>query len=238
MRITGLRPGDIVLSREGEGKQLKQIPLIVLGPSENNDSVVLLSAPALGRVQMRPRFDIGGYFHSTIDDYLETVFMDSTPYSLKQALAETEIHAGVSVKGTTVAMCDRRRVFLPSMNELGFRNVPEGGVNYIDALKAYSHTSLRSIARVAAENGSSEMSCYWTRSSPRSNIFYCITPEGNGFTAPQDSCDIWIRPCFSVSVDTEVAPVDKFNIHYYELVGAETKRRIIQEDLFMRIMTL
>ena len=95
----------------------------MLGPSENNDSVVLLSERPLIRMRMSPRLAANDYFHSDIDAYLENVFMDSLS-------------------------------------------------------------------------------------------------------------------CFSVSVDAEVTPVVDSNHPYYELVGVETKRRTIQEDLFMRLMTL
>lgn len=235
--ITELHPGSKVLSIEG-GETINRVPLIVLGMSKSNDSVVLLSNKVLNRMQMRPRFGIGDYFHSAIDDYLETVFMDFIPYSLKQTLVKTWIYAETSTEGITAVRHKRRRVFLPSMNELGFGTMPMEGIDYINALKAYFHTSSESIARFAAERGVYETRCYWTRSSPRSGMFYCVTSGGDGIVNEQYTRNVWIRPCFSVSVDTEVMPLTELTGRdCYALIGIETKR-VIQEDLFMRLMTL
>ena len=226
------------MSREGEGKAAKQIALIALGPSENNDSVVLLSGVALGRAQISSMWDENDYFRSDMDCYLENSFTDYIPYSLRQALVATEVCIDMSARGIPSRAYERRRVFLPSMYELGFDNVPMEGVNYINALRMMRHVRVDNLARYATDQGSNSTCCYWTRSFAGDNEFYCVTHSGCSCTVAKDGSNTWIRPCFSVSVDAEVIPILGLVEPSYELIGVETKRRIIQEDLFMRLMTL
>lgn len=238
MRVAELHPGDRVLVSEWEDKAAKRMPLIVLGPSKENNSVVLLANKALCQMQMGPWRDVGDYFHSSIDDYLETVFMDCIPCSLKQALVKTRIYAEARVGEIGAVGHDRRRVFLPSINELGFGTMPMEGISYIDALKIYFCTGSEKVARCAIEEDSYSACCYWTRSSPNGGVFYCVTSSGDGVVSWQNRRDVWVRPCFSVSVDAGVVPATGVSgSSCYELTGMETKR-VIQEDLFMRLMTL
>lgn len=228
----------IILSREGEGKAAKQIALIALGPSENNDSVVLLSGVALGRAQMSNTWDENDYSRSNIDCYLENSFTDRIPCSLRQVLVATQVCVDTSTRGVVSRIYNRRRVFLPSMYELGFDNVFVEGINYINALKTMRQVRTDILARYAIEQDFHNPCCYWTRSLAGDNGFYCITHCGGSCIVAKDSRDTYIRPCFSVSVDAEVTLIPGLIEPSYELIGVETRRRIIQEDLFVRLMTL
>lgn len=239
MRITELHPGDIILSREGEGETAKQISLIVLGPSENNDSVVLLSERALEQVPIHNMWDESGYFRSYMDCYLENSFIDWVPYSLRQALVATQVCVDTSVRGIISTTRNRRMVFLPSMYELGFSDVLMEGLNYISALKAYRHTESEAVARFTAAEDRYETCCYWTRSFCGDNKFYCVSNTGGVDIAARDNRNVRMRPCFSVSVRTEVAPVLSGSAGLcYKIVGMKEERRVVQEDLFVRLMTL
>ncbi len=238
MRITELRSGDIVLSREGEGETARQISLIVLGPSENNDSVVLLSEVALGQVQMANTWDENSYFRSNMDCYLENSFTDYIPCSLRQALVAIQVCVDTSTIGIVSRIYNRRRVFLPSMYELGFDNVFVEGISYINALRIMRQVRTDVLARYAIEQDFHNPCCYWTRSIAGDTGVYCVTKGGGSCVVAKDSRDTYIRPCFSVSVDAEVTLIPGLTEPSYELIGVETRRRIIQEDLFVRLMTL
>lgn len=209
----------------------------MLGPSENNDSVVLLSERPLIRMRMSPWWAADDYFHSDIDAYLENSFMDSLSRPLKQMLVATQIRVSINTPIGEVIVGNGRRVFLPSMHELGFGIPYLEGLDYINALKMFHNTRDDRLARSVLTPDVEQAGWYWTRSSAGVDEFYCVKASGDSCAVMKDSYDIWIRPCFSVSVDAEVTPVVESNHSYYELVGAET-RRIIQEDLFVRLMTL
>lgn len=237
IRIAELYPGDRVISSRKIGPTTEQMPLIVLGSSKNNDSVILLAERGLGLAQMNPWWNAGDYFHSAIDDYLEDIFADSLSQTLKQVLVATEICVNKSTALGEVLVGNSRRVFLPSMCELGFETPYLEGISYISALKQYHRIMRNDVARIALVSGSSKACFYWTRSSDNDNEFHCVMPDGCSCIVSKENYDIRIRPCFSVSVEAEVAQVTVSGSSYYKLTGMRT-RRAIQGDLFVQLMTL
>ena len=229
MRITDLCQGDTILSKATIGIITYDMPLIVLGSSQSTNSVILLSEKGLMAARMSIGSDPDDYFSSDIDRFLNAGFLiEYVPESLNHVLVGTRVITHERHNGIEKAAI--RKVFLPSMYELGYSDYAREGLNYgTPCVAGQQAISIRKNMPVR----------YWTRSVDGGRF---LTISSRGSPSMAESAASYyasLRPCFSVSVRTEVAPVlSGSDGLYYKIVGMKEERRVIQEDLFMRLMTL
>lgn len=201
-------------------------PLIYCGLSKNNDTALLLSRDLLPPMRMND-YPSSQYDGCELDVFLGDNFRDIISNNLNKCLVTTEIELNSD-------RCIKRDVFLPSLKEVN-KDIEH---SFLCALTRYRDTHTYSFVRAACGLLDNNPHSYWLRTPYSASNFYCVSSIGNSNSNNAASSGSWLRPCFSVSLDAEVTPVVDFNHLYYELVGVETKRRTIQEDLFMRLMTL
>lgn len=178
MKIGKLCPGGRILSGIGTDMPMT---LIVLGPSENNDSVILLSEEALTRGPIMSPRRAGSYFYSGIDNYLETDFVRILPQPLRQSLVETQIRISKNLAQGEIVISNNRSVFLPSMYELGFGYASREGLSYEDGLKACFGVGNNQSARIAKPLGHYNSCRYWTRSLANDGKYYCVGSDGDSY---------------------------------------------------------
>lgn len=169
------------------------------------------------------------YFSSDIDRFLNADFLiEYISESLNHVLVGTRVTAHERHSG--VERDALRKVFLPSMYELGYSDHVREGLNYgVPCAVWQQAVSVRKNAPTR----------YWTRSVGGGRF---LTISSRGLPSMAESVASYyasLRPCFSVSVRTEVAPVLAGSAGLcYKIVGMKEERRIVQEDLFVRLMTL
>lgn len=172
--------------------------------------------------------DPNDYFSSDIDRFLNTGFLtEYVSESLNHVLVGTRVIAHERHSG--IERDALRKVFLPSMYELGYSDYVRDGLNYGAPCAAWQQAvSVRKNAPTR----------YWTRSVGGGRF---LTVSSRGSPSMAESVNSYyasLRPCFSVSERTEVALMSALVRPHYKIVGMEAKRRVIQEDLFMQLMTL
>ena len=215
IKITELRPGDKVLSKINIGLENYDMPLIILGPSQSNNSVILLSEKGLMAARMSVGSDPDDYFSSDVDRFLNAGFLtEYVSESLNHVLIGTRVVAHERHNGMEKAAI--RKVFLPSMYELGYSDYAREGLNYgTPCVAGQQAVSVRKNAPT----------WYWTR-SVGGGRFLIVSSRGSPSMAESvNSYYASLRPCFSVSARTEVALMSGLVRPYYKLV----------ERLFRRI---
>lgn len=226
--IKELMLGDVINTSIKVNNTWHRFPLVCCGLSEDKDSALLLSECLLPQIQMN-NVNIDRYDGCYVDTFLSSNFKNSISHELNQSLVKTRMQD----RGD----CIRREIFLPSSQEIACR--------FRDALicnvGSFSSRYWASAHSLLSDTGLSRP--YWLRTPHHDLGFYYITYNGNQFVSRPYECDYWLRPCFSVSLDTIVLSEEKYDgvhAHYvrcYNLVGRAASNCIqIENDVFMDLL--
>jgi hypothetical protein len=148
-------------------------------------------------------YEYGGYYEgSSIDNYLNTDFLDSLSQSVQDSLIASDItitdKSSLGVTGDAATTISRK-VFLLSSAELGgpksAASVPEGG-----ALKYFAGDYSRRTA--ALPNG--DACAYWTRTPDTWETYTVFTIGKNGVGSGSADIESGVRPAFCLSESTAI----------------------------------
>jgi hypothetical protein len=150
-------------------------------------------------------YEYGGYYEdSSVDDYLNTEFLDLLGQSTKDSIVSSEItitdKVSLGVTGNTTTSISRK-VFLLSLVELNgansYASVVEGKV-----LKFFKDDYNR--RRAFFSNGNAGV--YWTRTPETWETYTVFTIGENGVGSGSADIDNGVRPAFCLEKSAEIVP--------------------------------
>lgn len=208
-KISEITPGSIVCFNTTLSGSDKTTPFIVLGPSKQGNSILLLQK----YLYIRRKFNntsVSEYSTSDIDKYLSADATESDSYrsklpeDIRNCLVKTTIGSYSHSSSTTLSLA--RDIFLMSYTEAGFTNdskLVDEGNSYLDALKIAAGTTVDDYARKATLEGGSSGG-WWLRSPGNSGYVKNVGSGGsdNGGLTPSSSD--YVRPLLSVAPATLV----------------------------------
>jgi len=148
-------------------------------------------------------YEYGGYYEgSSIDEYLNSNFLNELGQSVQEAIMSSEItitdKSSLGVTGDKTAIISRK-VFLLSLTELNeaksYTSASEG-----KAQKFFADDYKRRIA--ALPNG--EACAYWTRTPNTWETYTVFTIGRNGTGSGTADIDSGVRPAFCLNGSTEI----------------------------------
>jgi hypothetical protein len=157
-------------------------------------------------------YEYGGYYEgSSVDDYLNSAFLDMLGQSARDATVSSEIIITDITGDTTTTIS--RQVFLLSLAELNgaksAASVSEG-----ETLKFFADDYTRRSASLP--NG--DACAYWTRTPETWETYTVFTVGNNGVGSGSADIDSGVRPAFCVKETTEI--VQRTDIVYGQTVYA------------------
>lgn len=190
----------------------RAIPFIVLGKSEQQNSMLLLPDLLLKKKRMNST-DSAEYNGCEADSYLSDGFIEEfIDDDLSACLVATNIKT--YSKSTEETSTIQRKIFLLSMSETGLSTTPDEGTSYISVLKTYYNTTSAYDARKCTTiDGTYDY--YWLRTPYSASSFYCVGNGGNSGSSSATGSGCWLRPCFSVSLDTIVSDGGEDTIYLF-----------------------
>lgn len=200
--ISELTPGTKVyydVTRDGETKSWE---FIVLGPSEQGNSVLIMFALCFMKKRMNPT-DVAEYNGCEADTFLDGDFL-TTYFDEKfiTALTPTQIKCYSIANAATQTLA--RKCFLPSYTELGWTNTNDEGASYLPALKTWSNNTGDNAARVAY-NSAGAVQWWWMRSAYSDSQFRYVYNNGSANIYSAANMGGWLRPVLSVANATIVS---------------------------------
>lgn len=180
----------------------KAMPFIVLGKSSQENSMLLLSDMLIEERKMNST-DSTEYNGCDADTYLENDFIDTY---LSDALANCLVPTTIKTysNSTEVTTEIQRKIFLLSYSELGFSTESDEGSSYLQVLKTYYNKTFSDSARIA-KTPSGSPGIYYTRTGRNSSLYWGVSTFGDSTYVAANTINCWLRPCFSVSLDTIVS---------------------------------
>ena len=208
-KISEITPGSIVCFNTTLSGTDKSTDFIVLGPSEAEDSILLLQKYLYEHRQFNSTNGTE-YSTSDIDKYLSAEATESKSYrsklpeDIRNCLVKTTIGSYSYSSSTTLSLT--RDIFLMSYTEAGFTNdsklVNEGN-SYLNALKTAAGTTVDDDARKATlESGSSYN--WWLRSPYNASYVNDVSSDGYGGGNNATISNPYVRPLLSVAPATLV----------------------------------
>lgn len=200
--ISELTPGTKVyydVTKDGETKPWE---FIVLGPSEQGNSVLIMFALCFMTKRMAAT-NVAEYNECEADVFLDGDFL-STYFDEKfvAALTPTQIKCYSIANAATQTLA--RKCFLPSFTELGWTSTNDEGTSYLPALKTWSNNTNNNNARVAY-NSAGAASWWWLRSSASVSQFRYVYDSGSAGGGDASYSGYWLRPVLSVANATIVS---------------------------------
>lgn len=200
--ISELTPGTKVyydVTRDGETKPWE---FIVLGPSEQGNSVLIMFALCFMQKRMAAT-NVTEYNECEADTFLDGDFL-STYFDEKfiAALTPTQIKCYSIANAATQTLA--RKCFLPSYTELGWTSTNGEGASYLPALKTWSNNTGDNAARVAY-NSARDASLWWMRSAASDSQFRRVLTGGGAYSFNASDASCWLRPVLSVANATIVS---------------------------------
>lgn len=200
--ISELTPGTKVyydVTRDGETKPWE---FIVLGASEQGNSVLIMSALCFMAKRMNAT-EVAEYNGCEADAFLDGDFL-TTYFDEKfiAALTPTQIKCYSIAAAATQTFA--RKCFLPSYTELGWTSANDEGASYLPALKTWSNNTNDNAARVAY-NTAGAARWWWVRSACSDSQFWYVHNTGVTFGYVATTPNIWLRPVLSVANATIVS---------------------------------
>ena len=199
--ISELTPGTKVyydVTRDGETKPWE---FIVLGPSEQGNSVLIMFALCFMQKRMAAT-NVAEYNECEADVFLDGDFL-STYFDEKfiAALTPTQIKCYSIAAAATQTLA--RKCFLPSYTELGWTSANDEGASYLPALQTWSNNT-GNAARVAY-NSAGAASYWWMRSAASGSQFRYVHAFGYAGSYDASNSGYWLRPVLSVANATIVS---------------------------------
>lgn len=231
-RISDVAIGSRIMSEVKIDGTTWDMPLIVLGLSSDNDSILLLSEFVLLQMAMNQN-DVAKYFGCDVDIFLENKFKDEyISDELRQSLVKTAIvtrQNGSSIIGN-------RSVFLLSTSELGLNNVLGEGCNYIQAIR-FGMGEVDEFETRRAYGLDGRAHYYWTRTAYTTSDFRYVLRSGYFSNDNASYPDYWLRPCFSVSLDTIVV-MERDNRLLPNVYRLGRTLETFNENLFLKLLSV
>lgn len=199
--ISELTPGTKIyydVTKDGETKPWE---FIVLGPSEQGNSVLIMFALCFIQKRMAAT-NVAEYNECEADVFLDGDFL-STYFDDKfiAALTPTQIKCYSIAAAATQTLA--RKCFLPSYTELGWTSTNNEGASYLPALQTWSN-STGNAARVAY-NSAGAAQWWWVRSANSGSQFRFVNTDGNAGSYNASGTGSWLRPVLSVANATIVS---------------------------------
>ena len=200
--ISELTPGTKVyydVTKDGETKPWE---FIVLGPSEQGNSVLIMFALCFMQKRMAAT-NVAEYNECEADTFLDGDFL-TTYFDEKfiAALTPTQIKCYSIAAAATQTLA--RKCFLPSYTELGWTSANDEGASYLPALKTWSNNTGDNAARVAY-NSAGAASWWWMRSAVSGSQFRFVYANGGAGSDIASYTGNWFRPVLSVANATIVS---------------------------------
>ena len=226
--ISELTPGTKVyydVTRDGETKPWE---FIVLGASEQGNSVLIMSALCFMAKRMNAT-EVAEYNGCEADAFLDGDFL-TTYFDEKfiAALTPTQIKCYSIAAAATQTFA--RKCFLPSYTELGWTSANDEGASYLPALKTWSNNTNDNAARVAY-NTAGAARWWWVRSACSDSQFWYVHNTGVTFGYVATTPNIWLRPVLSVANATIVSDQGEETI--YILPDPDKLYREAEATLFL-----
>lgn len=187
------------------------VPYIVIS-SDYDGNVLLLRKYLLAdkmpfnenETHMWASYEYGGYYEdSSIDNYLNTEFIDTLNRSVKDSIVNSNIvitdksSLGVTGNATTTIS---RKVFLLSLKELNGAK-SNASVSEGNTLKYFADDYNRRVANLP--NG--KECAYWTRTPETWETFTVFTIGNNGTGSGSADTDSGVRPAFCVKESASIS---------------------------------
>ena len=200
--ISELTPGTKVYYDVTKDSETKPWEFIVLGPSEQGNSVLIMFALCFMQKRMAAT-NVAEYNECEADVYLDGDFL-STYFDEKfiAALTPTQIKCYSIAAAATQTLA--RKCFLPSYTELGWTSANDEGASYLPALKTWSNNTADNAARVAY-NSAGAASWWWLRSAASGSQFRLVNNGGGAGSYSASYAGVWLRPVLSVANATIVS---------------------------------
>ncbi len=226
--ISELTPGTKVyydVTRDGETKPWE---FIVLGSSEQGNSVLIMSALCFMTKRMNPT-NVAEYNECEADVFLDGEFL-TTYFDEKfiAALTPTQIKCYSIAAAATQTLA--RKCFLPSYTELGWTSANDEGASYLPALKTWSNNTGDNAARVAY-NTAGAAQWWWVRSASSDSQFRLVSANGYAYSNYASNSGSWLRPVLSVANATIVSDQGEETI--YILPDPDKLYREAEATLFL-----
>lgn len=226
--ISELTPGTKVyydVTKDGETKPWE---FIVLGPSEQGNSVLIMFALCFMQKRMAAT-NVAEYNECEADTFLDGDFL-STYFDEKFIAALTPTQIKCYSIANTATQTLARKCFLPSYTELGWTSTNDEGTSYLPALKTWSNNTADNAARVAY-NTAGAAQWWWMRSAASDSQFRIVDSVGRAYSVSASNSDYWLRPVLSVANATIVSDQGEETI--YILPDANKLYREAEATLFL-----
>ena len=200
--ISELTAGTKIYYDVTHGGETKPWEFIVLGPSEQGNSTLIMFALCVEQKRMNPT-NVAEYNECECDTYLDDAFLTAHfDEKLIAALTPTQIKC-YSIANSAVQTL-AKKCFLASYTELDWSSEIDEGASYLPTLKTWSGKTNDSAARVAY-NAAGVASNWWLRSAASESQFRGVGTGGYADSYDASYSGYWLRPVLSVANATIVS---------------------------------